>query len=967
MSFVKTKKNSQDTIFKVLRQISYTKLFKKYSSGNYSYNKISINNLLFKENCLIVARFKDFLILDDNTEFFRRYYPDADIKPKLMKILNFYEKYSKVFPNYLILKENEYLYRNIRRKQKMIDAVNEIKMEEKENRRKLKSKENEKNDNELFTKKIKNEIKKFQNNASFKNYKNSLDSDTNNEDTLVINQNSLYLNNKQFKDDKKDSTNIDSFVGNQTNGSITYLVNVLNDNKIYTKDLPNIFIQNNNTIIIQKNQKITQGIEINNKANDDKIQEAKGPEEQKEPKEQKYNLITNVNNLTNKENNEIQRSKKHIKNNSLIKMKKIVDKNSLYKYTFSTSHATSSSITIGVKNKNDSKPKSPFINEKTKDNSESKNSHKNIDNNKDNLDINNNNIKCIKELNTKNSKTNLYQKTFYNTNKKNTFKKILSSKNNTDKISQDTKENLQKNKDDNDNNKKNNNRKEKYKINKEIVKKKYIKGKHMSQDFDFEKVYEMTENILNVSKNNSNKNKSTNIIINTENINSKTKKNFLINDNPNLITGDTKSNDRNEKNFMEDNDIIKIRDIFKNEKKETEIFYTARKPNKDSLLKLIKKKTNENGLIKDLKFYELKSNYSNSIDNKCKKKLISNDNDNISNSLRNNSEITKQKTEFKFVNKKLMTKDLKKNTKQIFSKNNIKNSDTYLKTSINFNNVKKLFIKKDDSGIKEINCEFYNTTRNHKFYNKKERKSDSTFIPLCEKKIVTERKMATNLSENNMKKNNMLFKSAKKTSKAFKSKINLIKNNSKINSKNNSKIFQNSPDKKYKSFITKKINRKNGRFNSNSHSDLFSFDILNKIHAVKHNKTKNDFYKNVKNKKSKNCFNTNNSSRSTSQKKNNHDNKTTTTPLNNKIIHFFNKHISRPSNDACTNRTKDDLSDNFLSSFSIKVNKTIYNKEKDKDKEWSNNKNLKKTWSKNMKAIVNQIKNNIHKEYQQQL
>ena len=138
MSFVKTKKNSQDTIFKVLRQISYTKLFKKYSSGNYSYNKISINNLLFKENCLIVARFKDFLILDDNTEFFRRYYPDADIKPKLMKILNFYEKYSKVFPNYLILKENEYLYRNIRRKQKMIDAVNEIKMEEKENRRKLK-------------------------------------------------------------------------------------------------------------------------------------------------------------------------------------------------------------------------------------------------------------------------------------------------------------------------------------------------------------------------------------------------------------------------------------------------------------------------------------------------------------------------------------------------------------------------------------------------------------------------------------------------------------------------------------------------------------------------------------------------------------------------------------------------------------------------------------------------------------
>jgi hypothetical protein len=238
-------------------------------------------------------------------------------------------------------------------------------------------------------------------------------------------------------------------------------------------------------------------------------------------------------------------------------------------------------------------------------------------------------------------------------------------------------------------------------------------------------------------------------------------------------------------------------------------------------------------------------------------------------------------------------------------------------------------------------------------------------MPLCEKNMVTERRMATNLSENNMKKNNMLFKSAQKTSKAFKSKINIIKNNSKINSKNDSKIIKNSPGKKYKSFITKKINKKNGRINSNSHSDLFSFDILNKIHAVKHNKTKNDFYKNVKNKKSNNCLNTNKSSRSTSQKKNNHDNKTTRTPLNTKIIHFFNKHISKQSNDSCINRTKDDLNDNFLSSFSIKVNKTIYNKEK--DKEWSNNKNLKKTWSKNMKTIINQIKNNIHKEYTQQL
>ena len=150
----KTKKSTKEAIFTVLRQISYTKLFKKYSSGDFSYNKICINNLVFNDTCLVVARFKDFLIYDDNTDFLRRFYPKKDRVQRLKKILSFYEKYSKIFPNYLVLKENKYLYRNIRKKQKMIDAFNEIKREEKENRKKLKNNQNVKIDNnELFTKK----------------------------------------------------------------------------------------------------------------------------------------------------------------------------------------------------------------------------------------------------------------------------------------------------------------------------------------------------------------------------------------------------------------------------------------------------------------------------------------------------------------------------------------------------------------------------------------------------------------------------------------------------------------------------------------------------------------------------------------------------------------------------------------------------------------------------------------------
>lgn len=40
---------------------------------------------------------------------------------RLPKVFEFYEKYSKVFPNYVTMPENKYMFKNIERKQKMID------------------------------------------------------------------------------------------------------------------------------------------------------------------------------------------------------------------------------------------------------------------------------------------------------------------------------------------------------------------------------------------------------------------------------------------------------------------------------------------------------------------------------------------------------------------------------------------------------------------------------------------------------------------------------------------------------------------------------------------------------------------------------------------------------------------------------------------------------------------------------
>ena len=126
--------SSKVNIFTISKKI----LYHKYSKFEYSFSLLCTNNLIFNEKCRIVARFKDFLVLDDSTEFLRRFYSKKELKTRLKKIFNFYESYCKIFPNYMILPESQFLYRNIRKKQKMIDAFNEIKKEEEENRKHLK-------------------------------------------------------------------------------------------------------------------------------------------------------------------------------------------------------------------------------------------------------------------------------------------------------------------------------------------------------------------------------------------------------------------------------------------------------------------------------------------------------------------------------------------------------------------------------------------------------------------------------------------------------------------------------------------------------------------------------------------------------------------------------------------------------------------------------------------------------------
>ena len=274
-------------------------LYHKYSKFEYSYSLICTNNLVFNEKCRIVARFKDFLVLDDSTEFLRRFYSKKELKNRLNKIYNFYESYCKIFPNYMILPENQFLYRNIRKKQKMIDAFNEIRKEEEENKKYLRLGLMSKNkkENIIFTENIQESIDKYHPSVSnilsstfmseisnnFNNLNNEIES---NEKSMITISLSSYRNLKELNNnneiigfDKYFTPNMNSFKGKDKNAnnnntsysqnSICSIINILNtDHNMNENDKKSIINNDNNCLNKINNKNYTKYVsQINNNKN----------------------------------------------------------------------------------------------------------------------------------------------------------------------------------------------------------------------------------------------------------------------------------------------------------------------------------------------------------------------------------------------------------------------------------------------------------------------------------------------------------------------------------------------------------------------------------------------------------------------------------------------------------------------------------------------------------------------------
>ena len=108
---------------------AYQKLQKKYNFTPLDYQINIINDIIYNEKTHIVAKFKDYLIYDDNSEFFKRYYKSYESIIRLPKYFEYYQTYSKIYPNYTSISECKYLYKNIQKKQRMIDLQEQFEKE----------------------------------------------------------------------------------------------------------------------------------------------------------------------------------------------------------------------------------------------------------------------------------------------------------------------------------------------------------------------------------------------------------------------------------------------------------------------------------------------------------------------------------------------------------------------------------------------------------------------------------------------------------------------------------------------------------------------------------------------------------------------------------------------------------------------------------------------------------------------
>ena len=219
---------------KYLEKMIYRKFNKKYNKMPLKYNSNNIDNIIFNDKTHLVSIFKELLILNDSAEFLKRFYALYESLARLPKFFEFYDLYSKIFPNYTSIEEGKYFYMNIQQKQRVINTIEKIELENKLNKNKSNSNYNNCSDDKVFS----------------TNVIDSLLNSTNDEGMEML-----------FNINKKNMKKEESLFANDVNNIIEEIGKYQNENEYNEKKNMNLFqkkpinhivkINNNNKYIIK--------------------------------------------------------------------------------------------------------------------------------------------------------------------------------------------------------------------------------------------------------------------------------------------------------------------------------------------------------------------------------------------------------------------------------------------------------------------------------------------------------------------------------------------------------------------------------------------------------------------------------------------------------------------------------------------------------------------------------------------
>lgn len=139
------KENERQKPFANTYKFVTDRLRSNHNASVSAYDAVCLENLLVNRKITLVARFKEFMILDYVDEFFKRYYKNKEVPLKLPKIITYYKNYLKFFckPFLISIQINEKLKK-----------ANEIKAQ-------LYYKQNYENDKPVKKEKIPKEVAKI--------------------------------------------------------------------------------------------------------------------------------------------------------------------------------------------------------------------------------------------------------------------------------------------------------------------------------------------------------------------------------------------------------------------------------------------------------------------------------------------------------------------------------------------------------------------------------------------------------------------------------------------------------------------------------------------------------------------------------------------------------------------------------------------------------------------------------------